>query len=417
MRAMIELGASGRTAGVSLLVLAFAWTVAGTAAAKDVAGRKRCFVAGVETYKDEPVYRDRSSGYQRVQVPGAKGERCFWEPLDYQEAAAAAPVPPSMAAPSTSGRHRTARAEPPPDRTADRPQPATADTVSRSAAAEPAPAAAAEPQRIAALPPATHPRPLPETRARPEPEPRTQPARPEPQSYAQPARPEPQPQPQPAARSAPPPAPEPVTPVLQPRGLSSGGASGGGLDLRIQTRPLASGGSISTVSSGPEIGALTQEDQVVPPVGEPMQLPAAHAALASLSPRTDVSGAGRARSEPARRPAAEPVAERPAPQPEPRRTAAAPQRETSGSRNGSSEGSFVQLGSVTSYQKAKQFWTDVTGRYPEVLAGLSPDIVEADIPGKGIYYRVRVGPFDSDEANAVCSRLKRLDGNCLVVGR
>ncbi|MFP4002772.1 MAG: SPOR domain-containing protein [Alphaproteobacteria bacterium] len=72
------------------------------------------------------------------------------------------------------------------------------------------------------------------------------------------------------------------------------------------------------------------------------------------------------------------------------------------------------MGSVTSYQKAKQFWTDVTGRYPEALAGFTPDIQEADIPGKGIHYRVRVGPMGGGEAKALC---QQLDGNCLVVSR
>lgn len=395
MRIMMDFGASGRPAGVSLLALAFALASSAPAVAKDVPGRTRCFVAGVETYKEEPVYRDKSSGYQRVQVPGSKGERCFWEPLDYQAAAAAAPVRPSRAAPAISGRHARETSAPAASaprnlsakRTAEARPAGSPGPVPTQADPAPAPEAApqqpAAPQRLAALPPQPRPqRPPDPVPARPEPEPQAAP---------------PQPAPEPAKH-------EPVAPVLEPRGLTSGGASGG-LDLRIQTRPVVSGGTVSTVSSGPEIRDLAGQDQAVPPLAEPMSLGATRTALASLSPRTAVRS-----SEP---PASEPPAPKPAAResrPAASSAAAAPARPASSGKGGY----FVQLGSVTSYQKAKQFWTDVTGRYPDPLAGFSPNIVEADIPDKGIYYRVRVGPLNKGDAKRLC---KRLDGNCLVVSQ
>ncbi len=54
-------------------------------------------------------------------------------------------------------------------------------------------------------------------------------------------------------------------------------------------------------------------------------------------------------------------------------------------------------------------------RYASVLGNLDPNIQEADLGTKGIYYRVRVGPWSSrDDAIQVCESLKAAGGTCFV---
>lgn len=62
----------------------------------------------------------------------------------------------------------------------------------------------------------------------------------------------------------------------------------------------------------------------------------------------------------------------------------------------------VQLASFPNREEADAFSKRVRA------AGLSPRIVEAEIPGKGTYYRVRIGSFDSrDEAVRFLDDLRR----------
>lgn len=73
----------------------------------------------------------------------------------------------------------------------------------------------------------------------------------------------------------------------------------------------------------------------------------------------------------------------------------------------------VQLASFPNREEADAFLARVRE------AGLSPRIVEAEIPGKGTYYRVRVGAFDSrEEASRFLEDLRqegRFDGIVMPV--
>jgi hypothetical protein len=52
-------------------------------------------------------------------------------------------------------------------------------------------------------------------------------------------------------------------------------------------------------------------------------------------------------------------------------------------------------------------FAELQQKYPEVLAGMTPDVQEADLGDKGVSYRVVVGPPGSREAaTSVCSQLK-----------
>jgi cell division protein FtsN len=49
-----------------------------------------------------------------------------------------------------------------------------------------------------------------------------------------------------------------------------------------------------------------------------------------------------------------------------------------------------------------------------VLGGYQANIRRADLGEKGVYYRVQVGPFASDQATELCSRLQSAGGQCVV---
>ena len=76
-------------------------------------------------------------------------------------------------------------------------------------------------------------------------------------------------------------------------------------------------------------------------------------------------------------------------------------------------GWVVQLGAVHSEGEAKTEWNRLTGVHHQ-LAGLSADIVRVDIPGKGVFWRVRGGPLDEAAARVLCSDLTKQGQGCLV---
>ena len=78
-------------------------------------------------------------------------------------------------------------------------------------------------------------------------------------------------------------------------------------------------------------------------------------------------------------------------------------------------GYLVQVSSQRSMEQAQASYADIQRRYPSVLGSLNPIIQEADLGTKGVYYRVRVGPWASrDQAIQVCESLKTAGGNCFV---
>ena len=81
-------------------------------------------------------------------------------------------------------------------------------------------------------------------------------------------------------------------------------------------------------------------------------------------------------------------------------------------------GSFlVQLGAFTSEDQAQSHATQIVGRHADLLNGLNQDIQRADLGAKGIYYRLRFGPFGSrKEAAEKCSALKSAGQDCVVTG-
>ena len=76
---------------------------------------------------------------------------------------------------------------------------------------------------------------------------------------------------------------------------------------------------------------------------------------------------------------------------------------------------LVQIGAFGSQTEADQSWARLQKKLGEYLSAKSPDVERADLGAKGVYYRLRVGPFASyDDAMDYCQGLKSRGQDCLV---
>jgi cell division septation protein DedD len=80
-----------------------------------------------------------------------------------------------------------------------------------------------------------------------------------------------------------------------------------------------------------------------------------------------------------------------------------------------SGGAVLQIGSYESEAIAEGAWETFKARYAGVVGSLSEDVQRADLGNRGIWYRLRVGPFQGkSDAVAACERLKAQGASCFV---
>jgi cell division protein FtsN len=79
-------------------------------------------------------------------------------------------------------------------------------------------------------------------------------------------------------------------------------------------------------------------------------------------------------------------------------------------------GTYVlQIGAYKSQGEADAAWTAYKARHSALLAGYSPNVAQADLGDKGVWYRLRIAGFSSkDVASALCDRLKADGGGCFL---
>lgn len=76
---------------------------------------------------------------------------------------------------------------------------------------------------------------------------------------------------------------------------------------------------------------------------------------------------------------------------------------------------LVQVGAFRSQGEADGQWTKMQGKLGGFLDGKAKDVEVADLGAKGVYYRLRVGPFASaDDAKTYCAGLKERGTDCLI---
>jgi tetratricopeptide (TPR) repeat protein len=76
-------------------------------------------------------------------------------------------------------------------------------------------------------------------------------------------------------------------------------------------------------------------------------------------------------------------------------------------------GGQVQLGAWRSEAEARDGWNRAQARAGALLAGLEPQVVIADLPGRGRYYRLRLAP--KSPAVTFCRSLEAAGQDCLSV--
>ena len=143
--------------------------------------------------------------------------------------------------------------------------------------------------------------------------------------------------------------------------------------------------------------------QAVPPPAPPAAAPTAPRAAQTAPPPAPPAAAPPA---PRTAQAAPPPAAPPAPPP-PRPTAAANSAAVSGAV-------VLQLGAFENEAAANGAWTIFRARYDSART-LSPDIQKVDLGAKGIWYRLRAGPFADRPAGVdACTKLKAAGATCFV---
>jgi cell division septation protein DedD len=85
----------------------------------------------------------------------------------------------------------------------------------------------------------------------------------------------------------------------------------------------------------------------------------------------------------------------------------------------SANGGFqVQLSALRSEEAAQSAWSKLQGTAPDLYRGAALDIQRADLGAKGVFFRLRVGTFDSrDAAKGFCADVKATGKDCMVVAK
>lgn len=95
-------------------------------------------------------------------------------------------------------------------------------------------------------------------------------------------------------------------------------------------------------------------------------------------------------------------------EPTPVRTAAVDAAALSGSH-------LVQVGAFRSDAEARAQWSRIQTKLGDFVAGKSIDVETADLGDRGVYHRLRLGPFASaDAAKEYCAGLKERGQDCLI---
>lgn len=74
----------------------------------------------------------------------------------------------------------------------------------------------------------------------------------------------------------------------------------------------------------------------------------------------------------------------------------------------------VQIASQPTVEGAQQSYQQLAQRFGSMLQGRGVNIVQAEIEGRGTYYRVRIPSSSKEDAIALCEQLKSAGGNCFV---
>ena len=75
---------------------------------------------------------------------------------------------------------------------------------------------------------------------------------------------------------------------------------------------------------------------------------------------------------------------------------------------------FIHLSAQKSEDAAKSAYQDLQAKYPGILGKLDADIQRVELGDKSVYYRVRIGPIASADAQNICGAYKSAGGDCRI---
>lgn len=79
---------------------------------------------------------------------------------------------------------------------------------------------------------------------------------------------------------------------------------------------------------------------------------------------------------------------------------------------------YLQIGAFPSQDLARKAFQRFRELHGDLAAALSPDIKKADLGEKGVWYRLRIGPFAGKAAAAQsCEKMKKEGVTCLIAAR
>ena len=74
----------------------------------------------------------------------------------------------------------------------------------------------------------------------------------------------------------------------------------------------------------------------------------------------------------------------------------------------------MQISSQPSEAGARESYQNLSRRYASIIGGRGVNIQRADIPNKGVFYRVRIPVGSKNDATALCNQYKAAGGSCFV---
>ncbi|MBX7147040.1 MAG: SEL1-like repeat protein [Alphaproteobacteria bacterium] len=78
----------------------------------------------------------------------------------------------------------------------------------------------------------------------------------------------------------------------------------------------------------------------------------------------------------------------------------------------------IQVASLTPQKDPLNIWRGLQQRYPNLLSGLAPVVIRADLGSKGVFQRLQAGPFsDVNAAKIACLELRARNQDCIVVAQ
>lgn len=75
---------------------------------------------------------------------------------------------------------------------------------------------------------------------------------------------------------------------------------------------------------------------------------------------------------------------------------------------------MIQIASLPTAADAEKSYKNLSAKFSSVIGGRGVDIREAQVAGKGTFYRVRIPAGTKNDAVALCERYRAAGGSCLV---